>query len=61
MVQRLSVLVIAVLLLTTGAAAAETDAKIAPILKIDGVQAKQSIFQAARRKEPLVIRTAEGV
>ena len=45
--------------LTTGAAAAETDAKIAPILKIDGVQAKQSIFQAARRKELLVIRTAE--
>ena len=58
MVQRLGVLMIAVFLVTTGAAA-EPDAKIAPIQKIEGVQAKQSIFEAASLKEPLVTRTVE--
>lgn len=59
MTQRTCVLMVVVLLLTSGAIAAEPDAKIPPIQKIDGIQPKQSIFEVARQKEPLVIRTAE--
>lgn len=50
---------VAVLLLTAGVSAAEPDAKVPPIQKIEGVQPKQNIFEAARLKEPLVIRRVE--
>jgi len=39
--------------------AAEPGAKVPPINKIEGVQAKQSVFSAASAKKPLVLRTAE--
>ncbi|MCE9556063.1 MAG: hypothetical protein K8T91_22170 [Planctomycetes bacterium] len=57
--QRLCSLMVAVLFLSSGAVAAEPDAKVAPIQRIEGVQPKQNIFDAARLKEPLVIRMAE--
>ena len=60
MAPRLSVLLMtSILLVNTGVTAAEPDAKLAPIQKIEGVQAKESIFEACSVKKPQVIRTAE--
>lgn len=59
MIQRTCVVMVVVLILAAGAIAATPDAKLPPLQKITGVQPKQNIFDAVRRKEPLVIRTTE--
>lgn len=51
-----SLVVPAVLL---ASAALADDAKLPPIKRIKGVQPKRSIFKAAKRNKPLVIKTAE--
>lgn len=52
-------LLIAALLGTT-CIGAEPDAQTPAIVKLDGLQAKESIFEAASVKKPLVIRGADA-